>query len=442
MNRKALLIVALAFAATSCSRALPTSPVNTRDAGVFRGGNNPAGGNNPSAQTLSGQVAVTLAPGVTAATIAQAYGATVVTYVPGERTASFLPPAGVSALTFINTLAFDPRVVTRESNTWIENAEARQQSFAFDDGFNSPLAYAQQTAASLINLADAHQVATGIGVKVAIVDTGVDMTHSAFAGHVIGGWDFVNNDADPSDVRDFTDNDGDGRVDEAFGHGTHVAGIVRLVAPDAQLMVIRVLDADGRGDLVTVAAGVRWAVQHGAKVINVSLGSTGRLDALQDVLNEAEVAGVTVIATAGNWGTNKLVDFPGTSSHAMCVAAVDGSGFGAAFSSTGSEVELSAPGVAIRSAYPGDAYKQWSGTSMAAPFVTGTVALLAEKHPDWHLVEMEQRLQSTASPLSGAPSGSRIALYGAGVVDAGAALESDRVRGGPVEDPIKMARGR
>jgi subtilisin family serine protease len=442
MNRKALLIAALAFAATSCSRALPTSPVSTRDADAFRSGTGSTGGATPSAQTLSGQVAVTLAPGVTAATIAQAYGATVVTYVPSERTASFLPPAGVSALTFINTLAFDSRVITRESNTWIENAEARQQSFAFDDGFNSPLAYAQQTAATLIHLTDAHQVATGRNVKVAIIDTGVDATHAAFAGHVVGGWDFVSNDADPSDTRDFTDNDGDGRVDEAFGHGTHVAGIVRLVAPDAQLLVVRVLDADGRGDLVTVAAGVRWAVQHGAKVINLSLGSNGRLDALQDVLNEAELAGVTVIATAGNWGTNKLVDFPGTSSHAMCVAAVDGAGVGAAFSSTGSEVELSAPGVAIRSAYPGDTYKQWSGTSMAAPFVTGTVALLAEKHPAWNLVEMENRLQSTTSPLAGVPSGGKASLYGAGVLDAGAALAADRTLGGPAGETITMTRGR
>lgn len=440
MNRKALLIVALALAATSCSRALPTSPVNAREADAFRSGSG-SGGTTTTGQSLSGQVAVTLAPGVTAAQIAQAYGATIVTYVPSERTASFLPPAGVSALTFINTLAFDPRIVTRESNTWIENAEARQQSFAFDDGFNSSLTYAQQTAATLIHLADAHQVATGKGVKVAIIDTGLDLAHPAFSGRIVGGWDFVTNDANPSDERDFVDNDGDGRVDEAFGHGTHVAGIVRLVAPDAQLLVVRVLDADGRGDLVTVAAGVRWAVQQGAKVINLSLGSTGRLDALQDVLAEAELAGVTVIATAGNWGTNKLVDFPGTSSHAMCVAAVDGTGVGAAFSSTGSEVELSAPGVAIRSAYPGNAYRQWSGTSMAAPFVTGAVALLAEKHPAWNLIEMETRLQSTTSPLAGVPAGGKAALYGAGVLDAGAALAADRTLGGDAGETITLSRG-
>lgn len=442
MNRKTLLIVALALAATSCSRALPTSPLSTREADTFRSGTGSGGGATPSAQSLSGQAAVTLAPGVTAATIAQAYGATVVTYVASERTASFLPPAGVSVLTFINTLAFDPRIVTRESNTWIENAEARQQSFAFDDGFNSPLAYADQTAGALIHLTDAHQIATGKGVKVAIIDTGVDATHPAFSGRVVGGWDFVNNDADPSDVRDFADNDGDGRVDEAFGHGTHVAGIVRLVAPEAQFLVVRVLDADGRGDLVTVAAGVRWAVQHGAKVINLSLGSTGRLDALQDVLNEAELAGVTVIATAGNWGTSKTVDFPGTSSHAMCVAAVDGAGVGAAFSSTGSEVELSAPGVAIRSAYPGNTYKQWSGTSMAAPFVTGAVALLAQKHPAWGLLEMEMRLQSTTNPLAGVPSGGKASLYGAGVLDVGAALAADRALGGDAGETITMTRGR
>ena len=434
MNRKAILIVMLAFAATSCGRALPTSPLRTRTTDTFGGGNATS-----TATTLSNLVAVTLAPGVLAADVARTYGATVVTSRPNERTATFLPPTGVTPAAFLNMLANDTRVVTKEIDAWIENAEARQQSFAFDDGFNTPLAYAQQTASTLINLDAAHEVATGRNVKVAIIDTGVDLTHSALRTRIIGGYDFVDDDTNPTDVGDGIDNDGDGRIDEAFGHGTHVAGIVHLVAPDAQLLVVRVLDADGRGDLAKVAAGVRWAVQHGAKVINLSLGANARLDALQDVLAEAELAGVTVLATAGNWGTSKLIDYPGTSTHTMCVAAVDGNGAGAAFSSYGSAVELSAPGVAIRSTYPGEQYRQWSGTSMAAPFVTGTCALLAEKHPTWSLIDMETRLQATAKALTGVPVGASAKQFGAGVLDAGAALSPDRSMGDNGGDPTRLA---
>src|SRR5205823_5202141 len=134
-----------------------------------------------------------------------------------------------------------------------------------------------------------------------IIDTGCDLNHPDLFRSIVGGWDFVDNDASPTDVKDNIDNDRNGAIDEAFGHGTHVAGIIHLVAPDAQLLIVRVLDADGRGNMVDVAAGIRWAVNQGAKVINLSLGSsTHSGDALEHALDEAVTRGVVVVAAAGN----------------------------------------------------------------------------------------------------------------------------------------------
>ena len=417
--RSAVVLASLALAASSCSRSLPTAPESS-EAVTPR-----VGDARFATAGLENQVAVTFAPGVSMTDLAAQYGAMIVSSEADERTASLRPVAGQTAGTLMDQLIIDGRIITAEPNQWMEPAEARQQSFAFDDGFGNATTFNEQPAALKLNIGAAHDVATGKGVKVAIIDTGADLMHPALRHSIIGGWDFINNDAIAADQKDFIDNDRDGRVDEAFGHGTHVAGIVHLVAPEAQLLIVRVLDADGRGDLVNVAAGVRWAVEQGAKVINLSLGATERADALQNVLEDAENAGVLIIATAGTWGTDRIVDFPGKSTHTLCVAAVDNNDAGASFSSYGSDIEMSAPGLAIRSAYPGGGYRLWSGTSMSAPFVAGAAALLAEKHPQWTLLETEARLDATARVITSVPAGASKGQFGSGALDIGAALAPD-----------------
>ncbi len=417
--RSMLALASFALVATSCSRSLPTAPASSEAV-------TPRGVSDPFAiQGLENQVVITFAPGSSVSELATEYGASIVTSEAGERTASLRPVGGQTAAELMAQLQLDGRIVTAEPNKWMEPAEARQQSFAFDDGFGSAATFSEQPAALNLHLGRAHEVATGKGVKVAIIDTGADLMHPALRHSIIGGWDFINNDAIAADQKDYQDNDRDGRVDEAFGHGTHVAGIVHLVAPDAQLLIVRVLDADGRGDIVNVAAGVRWAVEQGAKVINLSLGSTERSDALQNVLEDAENAGIVIISTAGNWGSDKLVDFPGKSTHTMCVAAVDNNNSGASFSSYGSEIELSAPGVAVRSPFPGGGYRLWSGTSMSAPFVAGAAALLAQVHPNWSLVETQTRLEDTAASIGSVPAGASKNQFGKGALDVGAALAPD-----------------
>ncbi len=416
------IAIITALALGSCGRMMQSTVSPSRAAaGTTQGGGGGGGGTGGTGdEMITGQIVVTLAPDVTPAAIAADHQAAVIEYDAEEREVTFAPIAPQTDLGLQTALAADPRVQTAEANLWLETAEARQQSFAFDDGAGNSASFGEQPAAAAIHLAQAHDVALGTGVKVAIIDTGIDTHHPQLRTSYVGGIDFVDHDDDPTDVANGIDDDGDGNIDESFGHGTHVAGIVHLVAPGAQLLAIRVLDADGRGDIRQVAAGVRWAVAHGAKVINLSLGSLTRADALQNALSEAESQGVIVISSAGNWGSDTPVEFPARSTHVAAIAAVDAASNPATFSSYGRIVALAAPGVGVRSTYPGGRYRLWSGTSMAAPFVTGTVALLAEMHPTWDLVQMLDRIDATAQPVIHGNG-----EFGAGALDAGAALAPD-----------------
>ena len=422
---RAIALVILALAAASCSRSLPTSPASTAV-------NSRVGADAFATVGLENQVVVTLAPGADAASIAAEYGAVLVNTELDERTAALRPVAGQTPAALMAALQLDGRIQTAEPNGWIQPAEVRQQSFAFDDGFGGPQVLAGQPAATMLHLDEAQNIATGKGVKVAIIDTGADLTHPMLRNSIVGGWDFVDNDADPTDKRN------PATTNAAYGHGTHIAGIVHLVAPDAQLLIVRVLDASGRGDFVNVAAGVRWAIEQGAKVINLSLGvsGTGTVDVLQNVIEDPANAGIIFVTAAGNQASRN-VDFPGRSSSVIDVAAVVANGAGATFSSFDhSNVTLSAPGVAVRSTYPGSQYRLWSGTSMAAPFVTGAAALLAQLHPTWTMLEIAARLQGTSTAIvAPAPNGADITRdFGSGTLNIGAALAPDFVPG-PNQNP-------
>ncbi len=412
-----LLALAAGAMATGCS---PATEPRTRT--------NQAANASPigttSTDEIDEEVVVTLAPGTNAVELAADYGATVAEESDWDCYA-LLPGPGDTPESLTGRLAGDSRVLTAEPNTALEPAESRQQSFSFDDGFGSPTSYANQGFARMTNLVRAHGISRGAGVRVAILDTGAEIAHPALAGRVAGGWDFIDGDADPSETGDLLDNDGDGRVDEALGHGTHVAGIVALTAPGARLLIVRVLDADGRGDLLTVAAGVRWAQAQGARVINLSLGALSSSDAVQYALEQAEDSGVVSFAAVGNWGSEQPVEYPARSSHAFAVAALDAQDRAASFTSFGGHVAISAPGVAVRSAFPNGGYALWSGTSMSTPIVSGVAALLIALHPTWDSQAVLDRIAVTARPLDDLNPGYHNKL-GAGALDAGAALWPDR----------------
>ncbi|MGK5678065.1 S8 family serine peptidase [Actinoplanes sp. URMC 104] len=257
---------------------------------------------------------------------------------------------------------------------------------------------------------------TGAGVTVAVVDSGVDAAHSDLAGQVLPGADFITGT--------------EGTAVDPHGHGTHVAGTIAAltangtgvagVAPNARILPVRVLGADGSGYMSDVANGIAYAADHGADVINMSISSTTQVAAVSNAVAYARSKGVVVVAAAGNArAQGSPVSYPAADPGVVAVAATTSADTVAGFSTRGGYVDLSAPGTDILSTYPGERYVRMNGTSMAAPHVAAVAALL--KGADRALTpdQVEQALTSSAVDL-GAPG--RDDDFGAGRLDAAAAL--------------------
>jgi subtilisin len=252
---------------------------------------------------------------------------------------------------------------------------------------------------------------TGQGVKVAILDTGIDGNHPNL--NVWGGWNTLNNTSDYMDRQ---------------GHGTHVAGTVGAlnvgrvvgVAPAARLYAVKVLGDDGSGTAASVATGIQWAANNGMNVINMSLGASSHSQTIQNACDAAYNQGLLLVAAAGNSGnragTGNNVNYPAAYASVIAVAATDTSNKRASFSSTGPAVEISAPGVSIISTYLNNGYASASGTSMASPHVAGVAALLWAYDGSLSNVALRQLLQQTATPLG------NVNYYGYGLVNAAAAV--------------------
>lgn len=277
----------------------------------------------------------------------------------------------------------------------------------------------QQWAVPAIKLPAAWEKAKGDDVVIAIVDTGVDLDHPDLKDKIVDGYDFVSDDDDPMDQN---------------GHGTHVAGIAAAVtengvgiagaAPNAKIMPVRVLGTVGSGDQETIVRGIKWAADHGAKVINMSLGETGLMSrllkggVLNPAIQYAYSKGAVVVAAAGNEGTAKQPYKPTT--QVLVVGASDAQGQPASFSNFGAQDAVSAPGVKILSTLPTyktpetlkntTGYGALDGTSMAAPYVSGLAALLVGqgKTPD----------QAMAAIRTTAVNPSKDLRLGLGVVNA------------------------
>jgi subtilisin family serine protease len=285
----------------------------------------------------------------------------------------------------------------------------------------------------------------GKGVTVAIIDTGIDYMHPALGGgfgpafKVIGGWDFVNDDADP--------------FDDA-GHGTHVAGIVAGqsdtitgVAPEASLIAYKVLGANGSGSESNVIAAIERAADPDGDgntsdhvdVANLSLGGGGNPDDPASVaIDNATAAGVTFAIAAGNSGAFHRIASPGTARSAITVGASDLTDTITSFSSRGPNTkdlaikpDVVAPGLAILSSYPGNRYATLSGTSMATPHVAGAAALLKSLHHDWTPAQIKLALMNNAKLMAG-----EIMAGGAGRIDVYAAAT-----GNLVVDPPSISLG-
>ncbi|MCW2956885.1 MAG: peptidase [Thermoleophilia bacterium] len=230
--------------------------------------------------------------------------------------------------------------------------------------------FSQQWALGTLGATRAWDTTRGAGVTVAVVDTGVDYVHPDLAGRVDLGSDFVDKDQDPMDVQ---------------GHGTHVAGIaagtandgqgIAGIAPEARILAIRVLDADGAGNYSQVASGIVQAADRGARVINLSLGGDEPSELLESAVNYAAAKGAIVVCASGNEGA-KAIGYPGRYESCMSVGATDIADARAPFSNVGPGLDVTAPGAQILSSTMGGMHDSWDGTSMASPYVGGVAALL------------------------------------------------------------------
>ena len=215
----------------------------------------------------------------------------------------------------------------------------------------------------------------GYGVKVAVIDTGVDLAHPALRDALAPAseWrDFYAGDAIPQEEGNPND--------DGYGHGTNVAGIIRQVAPRATILPIRVLGPDGQGDVAHLSAAIQWATAKGAHVINLSLGSDKKIKAVDEAIKWATSRGVFVVASTGNSGDKRVV-YPaskasgGSGGLRLSVTSSTLADVKSSFATYGSAVELAAPGERVFGPAPGLQLAAWTGTSQAAPMASGALAL-------------------------------------------------------------------
>lgn len=332
-------------------------------------------------------------------------GARVAVWADGARVASEIPSLGVTRIRLSPRRSLQAALRYYRSLRAVEYAEP---NYVFHADFtpNDPQ-FANQYAHQKIQSQSAWNLCQGSpSVIIAIVDTGTDYTHPDLQGKVVAGFDFVNNDADPMD-----DN----------GHGTHCAGIaaantnnsvgVAGVGFNCSVMPVKVLNAAGSGYLDAVANGVTYAVDHGAKVVSMSLGGGSGTLTLQNAVDYAWNHGVVVVAAAGNSSTT-TPSYPAFYTNCIAVASTDSNDLRSSFSNYGTWVDVAAPGSNILSTVPGGGYEYWSGTSMATPAVAGLAGLLyAYLGPSTPSATIRARIENNCDPVGSFVVKGRVNAY-------------------------------
>lgn len=329
----------------------------------------------------------------------------------GDKTASSEPvPTDSSTQTTLNDF-----LVTQD---WAPTGDVDPTNVPVLTGDFSTLAKSiVPNEASRVKIVESQKYATGKGIFVAVLDSGWNLACPALSGRLAStGFDAFDMDSNVNDSGDGVDNDGDGAIDWGAGHGTFVASIIARCAPNAKLIPVRIANDEGMGTSLSMAEGLRYAVQSGADVINVSFHLDMASSLVQYWLNEAERLGVLVVCAAGNEGVDYLGYFAKAPT-TMAVGAVDAYDRRASFSNYGSAVDIYAPGVSVQSAYgrpTNTRLARWSGTSFSSAFVSGGGALVFQRHPTWTAKQVRDALRVSVDPAlalgSEVMSGGRINL--------------------------------
>ncbi len=376
----------------------------------------PPGGVTPPVVAVdpATQVVLMLKPGFALDPLLQRYALTSVSQF-GRRPIFKLQAASTaSAAAAVQGLRGETSVRFAEINGEVASPESRRNISVWTVG-NAGSGLGDQYASGLLGLPEAHAVTQGAGVRVAVLDTGAELTHPELAPRWardgtrnIVGHDFVDDDAVPAEEGT--------RSDVGYGHGTHVAGLVAMAAPAAQLMPVRVLDRGGEGNAWVLADALLWAVDpdgnpatdDGAHVVNMSLGTTTPTSLLK-LANELAscefdddddedfdgpgfdddrarcAAGrrAVVVSAAGNSGSDQELIYPAAEQvkGTISITASTAARRLAPFANWGSWIQLAAPGDNVLSTVPGGVLATWSGTSMAAPLAAGTAALVLATLP-------------------------------------------------------------
>jgi thermitase len=391
----------------------------------------------------AGEVIVKLDPD-TGATIKQInadYDTTTLDNSLGEMGVYLLQtPANEDVTTFAERLMGDPlggdplgtldRVLYAEPNFVAEAPEdpavddGRHRAYDVSDHRRPSDPDAAAENLKNLNLSCASTLSQGKGSTVAVLDTGAQLDHPALKANFRGveRYDFVGKDRRPYDKRV--------GLNGAGGHGTHVAGIVDQVAPAAKIMPLRVLNSKGFGNVFTIAKAIDYAQRKGADVINLSLGTSSESKLLKDMVGEATDNGVVVAAAAGNSNSSDP-HYPAASRDIELDPLADGllavtsvKGFvKSEWANYGFWVDIAAPGEDIRSAFPVDIYANWSGTSMATPFISGQAALIHTVDPSLDPAGIETKIRSTARNIDAANDRRYWFKLGAGHADVCASLQ-------------------
>lgn len=373
-------LLTLAIALLSLTDLTPRSPAQTR---------------KPIKLTDSireGEVIVRLRQGASLQTVSSRYSSTIQKRLDSTNQYLLKLSDDQKVTDVLDSMKSDSEVIEVSPNYNLQSAEIRHNSQAYIDHNSqayidgeSPANFYGQNPLASVRLNEAHLVSQGAGVKVAVIDTGVDFTHPLFAGRIAGpNYDFVDDDNDPQEVAG-----GNG-----YGHGTFVAGIIALTAPQATIMPLRAFDSAGIGTSFDIAQAICFAADNGAHILNMSFGMLSADPTIDAALDYA-YGSVYMVAAAGN-DNLEVLHFPAArTTRTLAVTSLADNDLKASFGNFHLDTAVAAPGVNIYSAYPGGLWANWSGTSFSTPLVSGEAALILALRPTWNSPALNTAIRSS-----------------------------------------------